>query len=165
MLAGYHGAFTDGNYIYYLPQYNSVVGSSGFIVRVPIDDWATGAYEFIDITPSMPCMNSGFTDGMYAYFCPAYGNSLSSRSIPRIPLNNFTMAAVEYRDFKLTDGTATDRHPVITYYLLQILLTTYYLLPTTSTIGSDLHTFNGCFSDAYTTYYLLLTTSTPSTDT
>jgi hypothetical protein len=92
-LAGFHGAFTDGRYGYFVPLQNNS-GPFGKLVRVDLSNFTAGGVTVLDLAtvdPDLVYFTSGFTDGRYAYLT---ARSYTHGKIARIDLRNFTTAGV-----------------------------------------------------------------------
>lgn len=92
-LAGYHGAFTDGRYGYFVPLQNNI-GPFGKVARVDLSNFTAGGVTVLDLAtvdPDLVYFTSGFTDGKYAYFI---SRSFTHGKVARVELSNFNAGGV-----------------------------------------------------------------------
>ena len=86
-LRGFFGGFTDGQYAYYVPNYDGIA-NRGLVPRVDLKDFAPGGVSTIDLTLTDNRLRGfwgGFSDGRYAYFVPHNDGSPTSK-LARIQL-------------------------------------------------------------------------------
>ena len=102
-LAGFWGAFTNGQYGYFIPIQNDN-GPHGKLVRVDLANFTTGGVTVLDLAavdPELVYMLSGFTDGRYAWLVARGGRG----KVARVDLSNFTTSGVSVLDLATVDAS------------------------------------------------------------
>lgn len=86
-LKGFFGGFTDGQYAYYVPNYDGIA-NRGLVARVDLNNFTAGGVSSIDLTLTDSRLRGfwgGFTDGRYAYFVP-HNDGVPTSRLARIQL-------------------------------------------------------------------------------
>jgi len=97
-LKGFAGGFTDGRYIYLVPESNG--DYFGKVAKIDIHDFAT--VSVLDLTSTnaeLKGFTGGFTDGKYGYFIPSRS---TQGKVGRVDLSDF--ATVSMLDLTSTDA-------------------------------------------------------------
>lgn len=104
-LKGFNGAFTDGQYGYFVPGSDGI-SYVGKVARVDLHSYITNSVAVLDLTTvdaALKAFASGFSDGRYGYFVPNSGRS--SGKLARLDLQNFSVAGVTVLDLTTVDPT------------------------------------------------------------
>ncbi|MBI5567969.1 MAG: hypothetical protein HY870_23935 [Chloroflexi bacterium] len=104
-LKGFNGAFTDGQYGYFVPGSDGI-SYVGKVARVDLNSYITTSVTVLDLTTvdaALKAFASGFSDGRYGYFVPNSGRS--SGKVARLDLQNFSVAGVTVLDLTTVDPT------------------------------------------------------------
>lgn len=92
-LKGFNGAFTDGQYGYFIPSVNAGVGH-GKIARLDLRDFTTvTSIDLATINPAYIWYLDGCTDGRYGYAAP-HGGTPYQGYVVRFDMANFTTGGV-----------------------------------------------------------------------
>jgi len=90
---GYNTGYGIGKYIYLVPTYNG--GYHDNAIRISIENFSTSGVEVLNLGQTIGTAG-GFTDGYYAYYSSyTGGNNASSRTIFRVPSDNWTIYGIE----------------------------------------------------------------------
>ena len=90
---GYTRGYGIGKYIYLVPNYNG--GYHDNAIRISIENFSTSGVEVLNLGQKIGTAG-GFTDGYYAYYSSyTGGNNPSSRTIIRVPSDNWTSEGME----------------------------------------------------------------------
>jgi len=113
-LTGFRGAFTDGIWIYLVPNKLSASILSGTVARLLISDFtetndlvsATPTVEFIDLSvyTGFTGFYGGFTDGRWAYYVPSFnlGHTTQGKIVRVDIIESWTLTpTIEFIDLEL----------------------------------------------------------------
>jgi len=102
---GFHGGFTDGTYVYLVPNANTV-DYHGIFTRVAISNFAV---SYLDVSTAGNTRAKGFKGGFiangYAYLVPDLNADGYSGVLTKVDLNNFTTSGVSYLDVSTAGNT------------------------------------------------------------
>jgi hypothetical protein len=96
-LKGFADGFTDGRYAYLVPSFG--INPIGKIPRIDLQNFDPGGVTVLDlatIDANLKSLDSGFTDGRYAYF-------IGVGKVARVDLQNFVVGSVTILDLSLIE--------------------------------------------------------------
>ncbi|MBX7244833.1 MAG: hypothetical protein K1X53_05005 [Candidatus Sumerlaeaceae bacterium] len=102
---GYVGGFGEGQYGYFVPNYNGSI-HVGKIARVDLNNFTTGGVTILDATSvdvGLTGFAGGFCDGKYGYFVPSR-QSGASNPVVRVSLSNFSTTGITTLDVAQPSG-------------------------------------------------------------